>query len=329
MFDIFSFIIYNMIIRRLKEMKYEIMLGILFDLLSKKSVTARYLSDKYGVSVRSIYRYINTIELAGIPLYTVRGVNGGFRIVDTYKLPSTFLTVSEFEQTLKALSAINDNVPDKTITSVIAKLQSGARNEYGGFAVKGGNLIIDAGPWGDTVGYKSKLRIIQNSIDETLSLSIKYHDRNGEVTERIIEPHIILFKQGLWYVYAYCNLRKDFRLFKIGRIEKAILLKTKFIRQDVSKHDLPLDYWHETTLAEKITIKINKKILSDIEEWLGVENIYEKNGEFIAEVSLPYDNGLISKIMSYGENLTVLEPKKLSDNIKEICKKIYDIYNCN
>ena len=64
-------------------MKYEIMIGILIQLLGKKCVSAKYLAEKFGVSVRSIYRYIDAIDAAGVPIYTVRGNNGGFSIVDT------------------------------------------------------------------------------------------------------------------------------------------------------------------------------------------------------------------------------------------------------
>ena len=75
-------------------MKLEIIIDILFDLLSKKSVTALYLSQKYGVSTRSIYRYIACLENAGVPIYTTRGKYGGFSIIDTYRLSATFMTVA-------------------------------------------------------------------------------------------------------------------------------------------------------------------------------------------------------------------------------------------
>ena len=195
-------------------MKYEIMLGILFELLSKKCVKAAYLADKFEVSVRSIHRYISSLEMAGVPIYTTRGITGGFSIVDTYKLSSTFMTEKEFEQTINALTAFSESMPNKTLDSAINKLKSTKKNQTSGFDIKSGGMIIDAGPWGDTVNYKSKLVVIQKSLDECKKLHITYHDRNGDITDRIIDPHVIVFKQGLWYVYAYCNLRNEFRFFK-------------------------------------------------------------------------------------------------------------------
>ncbi len=307
-------------------MKFELMLKILFELMSKKCVKAQYLADKYEVSVRSIHRYINALDMAGVPIYTIRGKFGGFAIMDTYKFSSGFFTSKEFEQTINTLSAITESVPNKELTSVINKLKSAKRNEYAGFDVKGGNLIIDAGPWGDTVGYKSKLVIIQKSIEERKKLQITYHDRNGDVTDRVIEPHVIVFKQGLWYVFAFCNLRKEFRFFKTGRIEHANLLSENFIRQDIANMDLPLDFWHNKVETVDVSLLINKKCLSDIEEWLGIENVSKVQGNYVANVSLPFDNGLVMKIMSYGDGIKVLSPTPLKKAVQKCAEEIVKNY---
>ena len=307
-------------------MKYEIMLSILFDMLSKKSVKAAYLADKYGISVRTVHRYIASMEAAGVPVYTIRGNGGGFSIIDTYKLPATFMTEAEFEHTINTLSALNNGLTDKVLSSAITKLKAVRKNEYSGFDIKSGNLVIDGGPWGDTVGYKSKLNVIRKCIDEKLQLDITYHDRNGEITERTIEPHVLVFKQGLWYVYAFCRLRNDFRFFKTGRIAAAKITSTHFERQDVSDLMLPFDSWFTGVETISVAMQVEKSCLSEIEEWLGVENVNEENGGFVARANLPDDEGLLSKIMSYGNGLKVLEPKSLKDKIKDRIKQIYDLY---
>ncbi len=308
-------------------MKFEIMLAILFELMSKKCVKASYLADKYEVSVRSIHRYINGLENAGIPIYTMRGNQGGFAIIDTFKFASTFFSKSEYEQIISSLSAITSSVPNSVLSNAINKLISSNRNEYSGFDIKSGNLIIDAGPWGDTVGYKSKLVVIQNGIENCKKLAIKYHDRNGDITERIIEPHVIVFKQGLWYVYAFCHLRKEFRFFKTGRIEHATILNEKFIRRDFSEQDLPFNFWYNSVEAREITLKISKDCLSDVEEWLGIENVSKRNNGYYATVNLPFDKGLASKIMSFGSGIEVVSPEELKTEIIKQAKEILSTYN--
>ena len=307
-------------------MKFETLISILFELLSKKTVSATYLAEKYTVSTRTIYRYIECLENAGIPLYTVRGKYGGISIIDTYKYGATFFTRPEYNQTIDALSAIVQSVPNKHLSSVLNKLKSNIRNEYSGFDIKSGNLIIDAGPWGDTVGYKTKLILIQKAIEENRVLSITYHDRNGERSIRDIEPHVIVFKQGLWYVYAYCHLRNSFRFFKTGRIEQAIILNQPFVRKDLSNVELPLNFWENNIAAVDVTMQVDTSVLSDVQEWLGVETISKVNDNFIANAKLPFDKGLVSKIMSFGNGIKVLEPLELKEEIKEQARKIVEIY---
>ncbi len=307
-------------------MKFEIMLGILFELLSKKHVKASYLAQKFEVSVRSIHRYINSLEYAGVPIYTVRGNQGGFAIVDSFKFASSFMTEKEFEQVINTLSAITSSVPNKTLDNAINKLKSLTRNNYSGFDIKSGNLIIDAGPWGDAIGYKSKLVVIQKGIDQNRKLFIRYHDRNGEITERIIEPHVIVFKQGLWYVYAYCELRNEFRFFKTGRIEHATVTEHKFIRREINSSELPLNFWHTDTPTESVILEIDKICLSDVEEWLGIENVEQINGKYMASANLPFDNGLVSKIMSFGTGIKVVAPDSLKFQIEKIASEIINNY---
>ncbi len=307
-------------------MKFEILISILFELLSKKTVSAVYLAEKYNVSVRTIYRYIECLENAGIPLYTVRGKYGGIAIIDTYKYGATFFTRPEYNQTIDALSAIVKSVPNKHLSSVLNKLKSNIRNEYSGFDIKSGNLIIDAGPWGDTVGYKTKLILVQKAIEEQRVLSITYHDRNGERSSRDIEPHVIVFKQGLWYVYAYCRLRNSFRFFKTGRIEQANISNLHFTRKEIAEGELPLDFWHNSIEAQSIVMEIDKSVLSDVEEWLGIENVSLVGDKHIAEATLPYDDGLVSKIMSYGNGIKVISPADLKQKIKEKAKALINIY---
>ena len=169
--------------------------------------------------------------------------------------------------------------------------------------------------------------IIQKSLEECKKLSIRYHDRNGDVTDRIIEPHVIVFKQGLWYVFAYCHLREEFRFFKTGRIEQATVLDDKFIKKDLSKMNLPLDFWHTSVDGEDVVMEIDKQYLSDVEEWLGIENVCKVGEKYLANVNLPFDNGLVSKIMSYGKGIKVLAPQKLKDEIKNCAKTILENYN--
>ena len=119
-------------------------------------------------------------------------------------------------------------------------------------------------------------------------IEINYLDRNGEKSVRLIEPHNIVLKQGLWYVFAYCNLRNEFRLFKIGRIEKLTLLKETFEKRPIPEI-LPFENWYLADNTELVEFEVDEKVAPDVEEWLGVNNV--KKGDKIIIMGA-HDNSL-------------------------------------
>lgn len=304
-------------------MKYEIMIRILFDLLSKSVVSASYLAKKYEVTTRTVYRYIDSLSLAGVPVEPIRGQAGGYKISDHFKITTGFLTSKEYEVVLSTLTAICNEVGDKDLESAIDKLKSVKRNT--GINIKAGNLVIDAGPWSGTTGYKEKLSALSDATDDSVLVNIIYHDRSGDISERVIEPHTIAFKEGMWYVYAYCSKREDFRFFKVSRIAGFAVTDIHFNRREVQA--LPFDGWYENSSNITVEFSISPSVVSDVEEWLGVENVISSGDGFYAKVSIPDDGGLISKITSFGKGIKVVSPQSLIDRIKENVAQIIDNYN--
>ena len=110
-------------------MKFQIMIGILFTLLSRRKVSAAYLASKYGVSVRSVYRYVDEMTIAGVPIDVARGANGGIYISDAYKLPRGFLTKEEYGRAMDAMLAMFERTNDPVRGSAIVKLSAQEKAE--------------------------------------------------------------------------------------------------------------------------------------------------------------------------------------------------------
>ena len=301
-------------------MKYEIMTRMLFDLLSKKSVKATYFASKYEVTTRTVYRYIDELSLAGVPIESTRGATGGFKIMDGFKLSASYLTESEFEVVINSLSAINNEVHGEVLSSAITKLKATKRG-VSAVNVKTGNLVIDAGAWCDSAGYKDKLSLINGAIDGCQVLKFTYHDRNGSQSVRFAEPHTILFKEGTWYVYAFCRLREEFRFFKVGRMTDISLTDEVFARKDLPSA-LPFENWYEHSSLIDVKLEVKSQTLFAVEEWLGVENIHQEKGVFYATASLPDEDSLVGKILSFGVGVKVLAPESLKNKIKKAVKEI-------
>lgn len=306
-------------------MKYQIMLNILTRLLSKRKVTAREIAERYGISVRSVYRYVEELNVCGVPVDVERGRYGGLSIADTYRLPTGYFTREEYAAAINALDAMGSQICDENITSAREKLEARRKNERTDAAVCG-NIIVDGGTWGDVRKFSDKMQVAERAVNECKSLSIDYISREGEHSKRVIDPHVLILKQGVWYVYAFCHTKQDFRTFKIGRIKKASFTGGTFEKKSFSRGDIPLDFYYPVDKLIPVTLEIDKDSLADVEEWLGIENINPRGGGFVSETFLPDDDGLVRQILGFGGAVKVLSPESLKTRVAEAAGKIAKMY---
>lgn len=309
-------------------MKFQIMTEILFILLSKRKVSARELAQRFGVSVRSIYRYIDEMTVSGIPIDVARGASGGIYISDAYKLPKGFMTREEYARAIEAMLTLNEQLNDPALDSAIAKLSAQIKAERLDLTLSG-NILVDSGTWGDENKFSAKLTLFERAIREREELEIDYVSREGEHTHRTILPHLLVFKQNIWYVYAHCNTRKAFRLFKLGRMRTVSLTGRTFERIPFDRDEVPLNFWHTEESAINALFSVSPAALSYAEEWLGMENVYERNGKYFVEATLPDDETLIGKILSAGAGFKVLAPAELAIRVKDAAARLAAQYEDN
>ena len=302
------------------------LIEILFILLSRDKVSAKYLADRLDLSIRTVYRYIDDLSTV-VPLYNTRGRNGGFQISETYKLPASFLTKDESEFLIGVLNGMNGELNSQTLSTIINKITAISKKSKIDATLNFGNLIIDGGPWGDVEGYKETITFFENAIENLKVINIGYRDREGILTEREIEPHTLILKQGLWYIYAYCLKRNEFRLFKAGRIEKANATNKTFIRRETDNLKETLKSWYENLSSETIELLVDKSVKADVEEWLGVDKVHtNQEGKIKATFNLPIDKVLVGKILSFGNKVKVESPKTLKTAIKSAVLEISKLY---
>lgn len=309
-------------------MKLERMLTIIVMLLNRKRVTATELAEKFGVSVRTIYRDIQTIDLAGIPIVSHSGNNGGFSIYDDYKLNHQVLTMSNISSLLSILKDVNSTVDDIEIESSIEKLQSivpdhkiDQLNSYSE------QIIIDIHPYGDTLHQKHIVKTIRQAIKLGHVLTIIYKNYDNLASTRQIEPMSLIFKNYTWYLFSYCLLKEDYRLFRVSRINDIKLDNISFTRRNKSYHDL-LELENHTTKKIDLVLRVSSSMKSRITDIFKDEDITELDtGELIVTTTMPEKNWLLSLIFSFGENIEVLEPKELRDTVALKLELMSNIYN--
>ena len=207
---------------------------ILYLLLEKGSTTAPELARLFEVSVRTIYRDIERLSMAGIPLYSVPGKAGGIFLMKGFVLDRTLVSEDEKIELLSALQGIRVLTDDRQ-DLLLEKLESI-------FQVSTSPWIeVDLTDWRKREGQKELFDNIKHAILEKRRLVITYLGGCGQKTIRTIEPFRLIFKKRDWYLHAYCCLKEELRFFKLSRIRNCHqtneIVKQKNVMDSVDSSD--------------------------------------------------------------------------------------------
>ncbi len=286
-------------------MQFHVLFGILLVLLNEGKTTAKELALRFEVSPRTVMRYIRKLEYASVPIVTIAGPKGGIAVADSFRLRSNYFTPEEFSLLADGVkAAASAGAP--AAKSALSKLQS-VRPKEADFTLASEMLFIDSGSWSNT-STDDKMRVVEKALASSQLLSVKYHARGGEISVRTVEPHTLVFKEGVWYLYAFCRLRDEFRLFKITRMEYVRLLDETFVRKEIDIRTRPYEKdWMRKTV--RLTLEVDPSARFDVEEWLGIENVFEQGDRILAMATVPDDAGLIPHVNSFGGRVRILQMK--------------------
>ncbi len=306
-------------------MKVQIMLRILFRLLRTRKANAAELARETDVSERSIYRYVEELSIAGVPIDIIRGRKGGICLPDTYRLPSNFFSKEEYAAAVNALSALYEQLPDEAVRGALEKLTRQEKADAHDLSLSG-NILVDSGTWGDAYGFSDTLKFLESATEARACVDMTYVDREGTVSRRTIEPHLLIYKQNIWYLYAWCRKRENFRLFRVGRIRGARDTGETFERRHFERADLPLKFRFEDRELVRLRLAVQKSALPDVEEWLGMNSVRRGGDSFIAEAEVPGGEVLLSKLLGLGSGIRVLEPASVAAGLRERAAAVCSLY---
>ncbi|SFG92863.1 Predicted DNA-binding transcriptional regulator YafY, contains an HTH and WYL domains [Desulfotomaculum arcticum] len=311
-------------------MRLDRMMAIIVTLIRRTRVQAKELADMFDVSVRTIYRDIEAINQAGIPIITYQGANGGISIAEGYRLDKSVLTNNELAAIVTALKSVSTSYAGFNNQILLEKLKSTVPPAHlESFNLMTQQVLIDLSPWGNDSGLKEKNTLLKQAIDALKTVSFEYCNAKGELSSREVEPHTLVLKGQKWYLYAYCRIRDSFRLFKLSRMKNVQVNDAGFSRRETNLEELPWDKeWHRSQNVVHIVLGINPEVRILAEEWFGVENVLpDGNGRFTVALSFPEDDWLYGFILSFGSHVEVLEPEHLRDKIRNTAREILAIYD--
>jgi predicted DNA-binding transcriptional regulator YafY len=301
-------------------MKINRLLEITLILLNKSTVTAGELAERFGVSTRTIYRDIDELSGAGVPVFTNKGSGGGISLLDNYAINKALLTEHERDSLLLALKTLQaTKYPE--IDVILEKI--------GGVFKKAASadwVQIEFSPWGSGPNEENKFLDIKRAILECKVVTFDYINTDGILSHRRIEPMLLAFKSQAWYVWGYCKTRRDFRTFRISRIRNMVVTNEGFERR-------PLESPKEEEPAAVSLKHVTLKLRFQPEDLYRVYDDYNKeriirnaDGTYDVTVTFPEDEWVYGYIMSFGGYVEVLEPKHIRDIVRERMEKALKLY---
>jgi len=314
-------------------MKINRLLAIITILLNREKISAVELSKRFEVSIRTIYRDIEAINMAGIPVVSQSGNNGGFYIVDNYKINHQFLTLEDKISIVEALKNINRFLDNKQVELAIEKIKSIVpRERRAEFDSHLEQMVIDNLPWGSKKSKKENLnyKIIYIAVENKKCIVFGYRNSKGQYDWREVEPLTLVFKGFSWYLFSFCKLRSDYRLFKLSRMDNLNVLE-KEIEQDKMSYEqyenLGRNKYDENKMI-RVVLKFSNRVRYRIEDYFDISEIkVEEDGSLVVETDFFEDEWVYSMILSYGEYVEVIEPYRIRKIIKDKSEKIYKIYS--
>ncbi len=304
-------------------MKVDRLVSIIMILLDKKRIGAQELADIFEVSPRTIYRDIDAINMAGIPVRGASGVGGGFEIMQEYKVDKKVFSADDLSALLMGLSSLSGMIRGDELVHALAKVKSFIPADRAKeIELKANQICIDLSPWMGNRNIQPYLETIQSALQENKLLSFEYIAHHGNKTARTAEPYQLVLKGNHWYLQGYCRVRSDFRLFRLSRMSNLQMKEEIFAPRDYQKPQLDFDSILET-MQTKIKIRIHRSVMDRVLDFCTYEDFSPDGNEYYI-VNFPFiDNEYHYDILlSFGDKCECLEPLHVREKMK---RRIHDI----
>lgn len=309
------------------SMKMTRIISIIMLLLEHEIISSTKLAEMFEVSTRTIYRDVDTILMAGIPVVTFPGVTGGISIMPEYKIDKKLFTLSDITALLIGLGSIHSTLSNEELMATIAKIKGLLpSDQYKNIESTLNQITIDHTPWHSNQRLISYINLIKTAMSEKRLITFKYYDRLGKKSYRKIEPYRLALKNSSWYIQGYCCDRTDYRIFSISRMESLKLTNDTFTPRefDYTSKDLEFRAGRKPTILK---LKLHESLRGNILEYCSEESISDvENGKFIAYFPMVEDDYWYSMLLQFGDKCECLEPLHVRQELKNRISQMLSLY---
>lgn len=310
-------------------MRLDRLLSIVMLLVNRKRIQAGELAKIFDVSVRTIYRDIDAINQAGIPVVSYQGANGGLGIAENYRIDKNVLCQHDIVSILSALKGLNTTLDDYKLSGTIEKIKGLIPDfKTSEYSEKSSQIIIDLTPWGGNEEQKQKITLLKNAIENSTVVSFEYTCSQGLKLKREVEPVSLVLKMHTWYLYGFCRIRGGYRLFRLSRMKDLAVTEVSFLKRETDVEDFPWESgWMNNSRVARVTLRFPPELKAVVEERFDAAKIsVDSSGHLLVKFSCPEDQWLYGMILSYAEYVEVLEPEHLREIIREKIRIMNEIY---
>ncbi len=281
---------------------------IVYHLIQKGQATARELADLLEVSVRTIYRDIDALSQAGIPVYASSGRNGGIRLLEGFTLSRMAFTRQEKTEILLGLCSLSAaRYPE--ISDILSKLGALFEMDVDNW------MEVDLARWGGAEAREQNMFLsLRAAVVDRLRVEFEYFNSSGSASRRAVEPGKLAYRDKAWYLYGYCLERKDWRLFRLTRIRNLsvtdircdqICDKIQWAEADSYGPLACLRLWFDHSAAHRLYDVFDEAAVT----W--------ENDAILVSAAMPESEWLYGFLMSFGSQLKRVEPEHIKNRLLE------------
>lgn len=308
-------------------MKIDRLVSMVMVLLDKQRVSARELADRFEVSLRTVYRDMEAIGMAGIPVRSTPGTGGGFEIMPEYKLDKKVFSAQEISALLMGLSSLSGMIREEELAHALAKVRSfipaGRAEEI---ACKVNQIRIDVSPWMGGGHIQPRLERIQAAMQESRLLTFAYIAHHGAETSRTVEPCQLVLKGSRWYLHGYCRGREDFRLFRVSRMWNLQMEEEIFAPRAHQRPQLDFEEMG-AAMQTRITLRIHSSVMDRVLDFCRYEDFSPDGAEHYLVLFPFIENEYYYDILlGFGRRCECLVPPHVRRELKRRIQDMAAIY---
>ncbi|UHA71879.1 helix-turn-helix transcriptional regulator [Paenibacillus sp. 481] len=314
-------------------MKLERLMAITILLLNRKRVQAQELAEKLEVSLRTIYRDLDTLSMSGIPIVSYTGNDGGFEIMENFRLDRQMLSFDELHALFTAVRGLQTTqaMKQRDLANLLEKVGALVTRAEHDHMADTDRVVIDLTPWKSGAAARVLYESLHDAVQDKKQIRFTYTDSKGTETNRVIEPHMLVLKGYTWYLHGYCLNREDYRLFRLSRMRDLIILPHSFNRPSMTLDEVN-ERWMEAWEQQTVDLILHFKgaaIVPAMDQFDAADTERQPDGSLIVRTQYAYkdDASLIGFLLSFSSDLYIMEPKHIAAAVRASAFDVLSLYD--